>query len=70
MSDGARCHYCQKNPCACPGQYAVFGIGMSGTTNELAEAKLWLDNNKNAVLYERLSPRSTKELLKYMKDKS
>lgn len=62
MSNGARCHYCQKNPCGCLGKFAVIGHGMSGTTDDPQEAFVWLSNNPKAVLYERLSSRSTKEL--------
>ena len=33
-------------------RYAVFGPGMSGRTNDLAEAETWLRNNPAARLYE------------------
>lgn len=64
MSDGSYCHYCQKSPCRCPQTWAVLGPGMSGSTNELAEAQEWLRNNPRAVLYsldkQRLCPPHSK----------
>jgi hypothetical protein len=63
MSDGARCHYCRKNPCICEEveqmraleEYAVIGPGMSGTTDRIDEAEVWLQNNPRAALYRRVT---------------